>query len=230
MNFTLERVSHPEIEPVSLAEIRRHVREFDDVTENDDDLEALIIGAREWAEDYTGRALIDQSWRLTIHGCPGSFAGGDNVGGTRDGSLPVGYGYYCGAWSWGRNGEILLRKAPVLAISSFVSVDSDGAETTIDPATYELREADSKWPRLVALNGASWSASMSGDLRIEYRAGFADQTGSPQQGATVVPVRFRQAIKLHVEAMYDRDEKMMPILLETAQALLKPERAELQFA
>lgn len=230
MKFTLERVTQPEIEPVTLAEMRRHLRSFDDVTDEDDDIEALMIGAREWAEDYTGRALIDQTWRLTLHGRPGAFAGGDNVGGTRDGALPPGYGYYQGAWTWGRHGEIMLRKAPVLAIESFVSVDNAGAETAVAPASYELREADSKWPRLVALNGATWSTWLTGDLRIEYRAGFADMTGSPQQDPSLVPVRFKQAIKLHVEAMYDRDEKMMPLLLETAEYLLKPERAELQFA
>lgn len=226
--FTLERLTQPEVEPVTLAEMKRHLRTFASVTDEDTDITNLIVAAREWVEDYTGRIMIDQSWRLTLMGRPGSFAGGDIVSGTRDGALPV--GYYSGLWTWSRYGEIPLRKSPVLAITAFKSVDVAGVETTVDPATYQLREADGKWPRVVALNGATWSTWLTGDLRITFRAGFADTVGSPGEGAEVVPVRFKQAIKLWVEANYDRDEKMMPILLETAECLIKPERAELQIA
>jgi hypothetical protein len=226
--FTLERVTQPEVEPVTLAEMKRHLRAFSSVTDEDSDITALIVAAREWVEDYTGRALIDQQWKLTLNGRPGSFSGGDIVSGARDGALPV--GYYAGIWNWGNAGEIMLRKSPVLMITAFKSVDVAGVETTVDPLTYQLREADSKWPRVVALNGGTWSTWLTGDLRITYRAGFADTVGSPGEGAEVVPVRFKQAIKLWVEANYDRDEKMMPILLETAECLIKPERSELQIA
>jgi len=230
MRFTLERVTQPDIEPILLAEMKRHLREFDTVTVRDGDITALIVAAREWVEDYTGRALFDQTWRLTLHGRPGSFAGGDIVSGTKDGALPVGYGFYRGLWSWGNHGEIMLRKAPVLAITKFVSVDLAGVETAVDPTTYELREKASKWPRLVALNGATWSTWLTGDLRIEYRAGFADRTGSPQQGAEMVPVRFLQAMKLWAEATYDRDAVLMPLLLKTAEQIVKPERSDLSLA
>ena len=66
MLWALELVSGPEIEPVTLAEAKRHLREYDDVTTNDADITALIQGAREWVEQYTARALIDQTWRLTF--------------------------------------------------------------------------------------------------------------------------------------------------------------------
>lgn len=220
MKFILERVSEPEIEPVSLAEMKRHLKEFDSVTARDGDITALIIGAREWVEDYTGRALIDQTWRLTIdqHG----YLSGDDVGGyvTRP-------GYYFGRFQWERIGQIMLRKAPAIAITSFVSVDAAGVETAIAADTYSLREADSKWPRIVALNGATWTA---GALRITFRAGFADMTGSPQDDASVVPERFKQAMKLWVEANYQPDLEMTPFLLKTAEQLVKPERSELSLA
>ena len=124
----------------------------------------------------------------------------------------------------------MLRKAPVLAITKFVSVDQAGVETAVDPTTYELREADSKWPRIVALNGASWSSWLTGDLRIEFRAGFADRLGSPKQGAEMVPVRFIQAMKLYAESLYDRDPKTMTLYMDTATALIKSERSELSLA
>lgn len=221
MNFTLERVTQPEVEVVTLAEMKRHLRTFAAVSDEDADITALIVAAREWVEDYTGRALIDQSWRLTIDS---RTVTGDVVTGF---TIPPRYGYYMGIFDWNSRGEIMLRKSPVLAVTSVKSVDLAGAETTISAATYELREADSKWPRLVALNGAPWTSNM---LRILFRAGFADTVGSPGEGAEVVPVRFKQAVKLHVEAHYDRDKDMMQKLLDAAEALIKPERSELQIA
>lgn len=223
-HFTLERTSEPDIEPVTLAEMKRHLRCFDSVTTEDADITNLIVGGREWVENYTGRALIDQTWRLTLRGRTDAFAGGDIVGGFSGGFC------YSGMWRWHRTGEIWLKKSPVLAISSFVSVDADGTETAVDAATYELRESDSKWPRIVALNGATWATWLASDLRITYRAGFADRTGSPVQTAAEVPERYKVAIKLWAEAMYDRDPVMMDKLLAAAENIIKPERTNLQFA
>ncbi len=226
MKFTLERVTQPEIEPVTLAEAKRHLREFAGTTDLDGDIEDLIKGGREWVENFTGRALIDQTWRLTIGDQPYfDTVIGDIVRVFPEMSNP--YGFYGGAFFWFRNREILLRKAPVLAIESFVSVDSAGTETTIDPTTYALREQDSKWPRIVPLSGATWGYGM---FRLTFRAGFADRTGSPQQGAEMVPVRFKQAIKLWAEAHYDRDPIMMQKLLDAATNVIRPERSDLSIA
>ena len=219
MNFVLERVNQPEIEPVTLAQMKTHLREFTGVTTYDTDITNLIIAAREWVEDYTGRALIDQVWRLTISN--GALISGDAVKGYM---VP---GYYCGTFRPTYFGEILLRKSPILAITSFKSVNAAGVETAVDAATYELRDADSKWPKLFGLSGATW---VSGTFRITFRAGYANRDGTPQEGAEVVPVRLIQAMKLWAEAMYDRDEKMMPILLETAESIARPERCELGMA
>lgn len=215
MNFLLERVSGPEIEPVTVAEMIQQVREFSSISQaTQDELGALIVAAREWVEDSTGRALIDQTWRLTVGDYVNVFANVDS---------DTVSGCYRGAWVPRADGSILLRKSPVLAITSFVSVDAAGAETAIAPSTYALREADSKWPSVVALNGGSWN---SGTLRITFRAGFADRLGSPQEGADVVPVRFKQAIKLWAEGHYDRDEKLIAL----AESLIEPESANLRLA
>jgi hypothetical protein len=225
MRYVLERVMPPSEEPVTLAELRDHMREFSSVTDNDAKYTACGIAAREWLEDYTGRALVDQTWRLTIgdtlYGA--YYGGGDLVGGFR------GPFVYRGIWDWLRMGEIWLRKAPVLAITKFVSVDADGAETDIDAATYALREGDSKWPRLVAKSGATWCPWLPGTcMRIEYRAGYVDLLGSPSLGD--VPGRFKQAILLYAESLFDRDEKMMGLLQSAAESLICSERVEMGFA
>ena len=61
MNFVLERLTQPEMEVVTLAEMKRHLRLFSSVTDEDADITALIVAAREWVEDYTGRVLVDQT-------------------------------------------------------------------------------------------------------------------------------------------------------------------------
>jgi uncharacterized phiE125 gp8 family phage protein len=207
--FTLEPVSGPDIEPVTLEEMKRDLGEFAGITARDTDISGLITGAREWAEDFTGCALVDQAWRLTV----------EQMAAPRRGVQ------WAADADWSRGG-ILLRRSPVLGITSFKTVDSSNTETDVDPTTYALVDADSKWPRIVALNGGTWT---SGVFRIVLRAGYADRTGSPQQDASVIPQRFKTAIRLHVKAHYDADENM-DRLVKAAEAMLKPLRTHLGFA
>lgn len=56
----LYRAVPPTVEPVSVAESKAQLR----ILHNDDDadLAFLIEAAREWAEDFTSRSLVYQSW------------------------------------------------------------------------------------------------------------------------------------------------------------------------
>ncbi len=216
MLFTLERVSEPEQEPVTLAEMIQHLREFTSLSEaGQEQLQALITAGREWVEEYCSVALVDQTWRLTIDGYTGAGLAG------------------CGFWPASAAMlhagpyDILLRRFPILGINSFVTADAAGIETEIDVTSFALCEAQSKWPRLAPFNG---SAFASGALKVEFRAGFVDLTSSPQDSMALVPARYRHAIKLWAEAHYDRDEKMMEKLIAAAENLLKPERADLGIA
>ena len=208
MIFTLERVAGPYVEPVTLAEMRRHLRVYDDITTEDDDITGLISAARAWVEDYTGRALVDQTWRLTV----GDYVPTDTTG-LIIGQLPL------------SAQGIPLRRSPIIAVTSVASVDADNVETVIAASEYQLRQADSKWPHLVGLDATT-------TLRITYRAGFAAGLGSPDPtpDLALVPERFKQAMKLWAEAMYDRDERMMEKLLMAAEAVIRPERVNIQFA
>ena len=195
MNFILERVTQPEIEPVTLAEAKRHIRQFINVTTEDPDVTELIKVAREWVEDYTGRSMIDQRWRLTVQQVPAVT--GDAVGGY---TTP---GYYSGSVAWSAVDGLLLRRSPVLEIISINTVGVDGAETLVDPATYQLRDRESRWPRVVPLSGAVWTAST---FRIVFRAGFADRVSSPVTGAEVVPAVLKHAVKLII-ANFDQNRE-----------------------
>jgi len=219
--FVLERVTNPEIEPITLADMKAHLREFASVTARDDEITALIIGARQWVEDFTGRALVDQTWRITINGAwP--------IGRDANTVTPYNPNYSAVGWQWwNKKREILLRKSPALAITLFVSADAAGVETPVDPTAYAFCEPDSKWPRIVALNGGSWAGST---LKVEFRAGFANRLGSPAEGAEMIPVPLIQAMKLWAEAAYNRDKDTVELLLDVAKRLATPERCELGLA
>lgn len=66
MRLTL--VTAPLEEPITLAEARAHLR----VTATDEDAKilALIFAAREYAENFTGRALVTQTWDLVLECFP----------------------------------------------------------------------------------------------------------------------------------------------------------------
>lgn len=57
-------VTPPTTEPVSLSELKNHARI--DTTDDDALLTALIVAARQWAERFTQRVFITQTWRLWL--------------------------------------------------------------------------------------------------------------------------------------------------------------------
>ena len=212
MNFVLERVTQRVVEALTLAEMKLHLRTYSSNTDEDALISALIKAAREWVEDYTGRVLVDSTWRLTI---------GNVVWPVQPTDTNTVTGIVATAdWK-----GIPLYKSPVIALVSVASVDSLGVETALDVADYTLMDAASKWPKLAGSLGAD-------TLRIVYSAGFAPGVGSPDPtpDPALVPERFKLAMKLYAEAIYDRDEKLMPLLLEAAANIIKPERADLQIA
>ena len=223
-SFVLERVSQPDIEPITLAQAKRHILQFSGVTTEDDDIEQWIQVAREWVEDYTGRAMIDQTWRLTVQAI-GQQLSGDLVRGF------TGSGYFAGNFLFDKGG-VLLRRSPVLAITDFVTVDALGAETAVDASTYELRYQDSKYPRVLPVSGAVWP---SNEFRIEFRAGFADRLGSPQQDSLQVPATLKHAMKL---LLGNFDENRSSVVIGTIsgelpfgiKALLTSQRCDLGMA
>lgn len=206
MRLQYEIVSGPEIEPISLADMKTHLRAYAS-TERDDEITELIKAAREWVEEYTGQVLVDQTLRLSIDRNDTWLDANESVSEITDSSVPAVY----------------LRRAPILEIVSVKTVDADGAETTIATSEYELRAGTSKWPYLVPTSTGTWQES---NLRITFRAGFADQTGSPQDDVSVIPARFMQAMKLWASGIYDRDEHST----EAAMKLAKTLKAQVGFA
>ena len=61
----------PLIEPITLSEAREHLRN-EGLTADDDYINTLITTARKWVENYTSRALINQTWVQSWDEVPGN--------------------------------------------------------------------------------------------------------------------------------------------------------------
>lgn len=60
----------PTVEPVSLAEAKKHLNLYDDFTEDDDYISGLIKAAREFGEDLTGWAFAEQTREIYLDRFP----------------------------------------------------------------------------------------------------------------------------------------------------------------
>ena len=56
----------PAVEPIALDEAKRHLRIEDGVSEDDALVGTLISAVRIWAENFTGRAFITQTWERKL--------------------------------------------------------------------------------------------------------------------------------------------------------------------
>lgn len=68
MRYALRRIVPPNVEPVTVDEAKAHLRVEHD--EDDDLIGLLIMAAREWAEAFTGRKLITQTWAIWLPAWP----------------------------------------------------------------------------------------------------------------------------------------------------------------
>lgn len=58
----------PAQEPLTLAEVKHHLRVADDVTEDDAYIAGLTVASRIKAEEYTARAFLTQTWDTRFDG------------------------------------------------------------------------------------------------------------------------------------------------------------------
>lgn len=188
MSFTNDCIIQPAVEPVTLEEFKTFIRYDSAITSEDDLLRALITTARQWAEEFSGCAIVDSVWRTV--------------------------------WANHSGGDLRLMRAPVLEVLEVSSMAADGSGTAISASEYVLRDAQ-KYPRLTGITA-------TGEIRVDFRAGFVDTLGSPTTGT--LPEGFRTAIKFYAQSLYDRDKDDMPSLQRAAENILRQLRIAHQFA
>jgi hypothetical protein len=170
-------VTPPASEPVTLSEAKLWARVDHDA--EDSLITSLIVAAREAAENFTRRAFVTQTLRLSVGlphtrvpWVPGYFEMPESA---LYGTIP---------------NSILLPRPPVAAISGVTTYDTANSGTAF--TGYALIN-----DRLVLNSGAYWPTGMrtEGAVEITYTAGYGT--------ASAVPSAIKSAIKMHVQAMYD---------------------------
>jgi uncharacterized phiE125 gp8 family phage protein len=180
------RTVAPAALPVTLAEVKAQVRYF----ESDEDalLVGLIRAAMEYVENYTGLALITQTWSQTFPSFPQSYAGMAITTNTIQTPLK-------------------LSRRPLQTVLSVTYLDSGGVSQPLDTTVYRVSGAAQPYhPAMLSLNtGQSWPTTYVATeaVTVSYRAGFGDTHND-------VPELIRQAIAMTVATWFAfREEVVM---------------------
>lgn len=182
---TLTLVTGPSAEPVTTSEAMTWAR-LDDDTDSAL-IDQLVTAARAAAEEYLRRALITQTWKLTLD-LERSMTN-DRLGeGFYDLPITVLYG--------GLRREVELPKGPIQSITDVTTYALDNSSSTYAPSNYFLDEAGQ---RLVLNIGAIWPANMRprAACEITYAAGYGDT-------ASDVPQPIKTGIMIHVASLYEQ--------------------------
>lgn len=166
-------ITAPTEEPVSVAELRAHLR---DPADADSVLTRLIKAAREYVEEATGLALISQTRELTLDVWPG---GGDGLGwwdGVQEGAIIGRAPRY-----------VELPRGPLISITSVLTYDTGNNATTWEAGNY-FADTGTRPGRLALLDGAVWpvpTRAASG-IVIRYVAGYANAAAVPNALALAI--------------------------------------------
>lgn len=120
--------------------------------------------------------------------------------------------------------ELKLPRGPVTSVVAVKYVNNAGSLVEVDASLYQV-DIYGTPPTIRTVFGANWPVPKMGTVNavvVEYLAGYAPGDGSPTDYAENVPSNLKSALKLHIEAHYDRDRMQMEQLLKAARNLLSP--------
>jgi len=138
----------PENEPVSLAEVKTHLKLNPDDTSEDAYLSMLIKSARRMCETYTSLSFVQQTRTVKMDRFP------------------------CN-WLTNPRREIILPYGPVTAVNSFTYIDNDGNEQTLTEDTDFTLDTSSDIARVRAVDSWPSTKAQNNAVAIVYSAGYA---------------------------------------------------------
>lgn len=209
----LRVVAQPTGEQITLDEAKLHLRVDSDGSSppahlDDPLIESLIVAAREWCENDTGRALVPQTLELTTSAWPvrGPWGIGDQV------SLPMG---------------------PIGSVVSVTYLDAAGVSTVLAGSGYLVDNwsepgwiypaVDTTWPTVQSVANA---------IVIRYTTGFTLPTDSPNDKP--LPKSIKAAMLLIVGHLYENREQSNDLKLQNiplaAESLLDRYRLRIPIA
>lgn len=189
----LSLTTAPDLEPLTLDEAKTHLRVDAGDTSQDALISALIQAARESVESFTRRALVTQTWTMTLDRFPVRSA---MVPSTSGASV---YATTSGQASGITGAVIRLPYPPLQSVTSITYVDANGATQTLATAEYVV-QTDTLPGQIALAYGKYWPTTRSQEnaVTITYVAGY----GAPSS----VPARLRAAMLLILADLYERRE------------------------
>jgi uncharacterized phiE125 gp8 family phage protein len=175
-------VTPPADELISVETLIRHARLPEESDHRYDIWPARIQAARLWAEEYTGRAFLTQTWSLTV----------DRV---YDGNVPL-----------------ILPRSPLIDVTSVKVYDTEDAETTVSTSNYRVDTTTEPGRLLLTTSAGSWGSSYRpyGALQVIYRAGYGateDLVPAPiRQAVLLLATEFNERL----EAASEFDVREVP--------------------
>jgi uncharacterized phiE125 gp8 family phage protein len=142
------RTTDATLEPLTIEQAKRHLREDLVDPDNDADIAACITAARLDAEFRLQRTLITSTWRHTLDAFP---------------SLCSDY----------KDGAIRLPMGRTIAVTSVKYVDDNGTLQTLAADQY-LVDASGDVARITPAYGLSWPSTrvQPGAVQVNYTAGY----------------------------------------------------------
>lgn len=167
-------VTPPGVEPVALSDVKLHARI--DTAVDDSLVTTLITAARIWAENYTGRAIINQTWQMAMDIWPA--ANEEWWDGVRDGPVS----------GLERTTFVSLPRPPLVNVTSVQYFDNTDTPTTWPSSNYFVDTV--RQPGRLALRlGAVWPvpSRLTNGIVITYVAGYgSDGTSVPEPIKTAI--------------------------------------------
>lgn len=187
-------VTPPTVEPITAGEAFFKLKittDPQDVVETEPqyaEVMRAITTAREYAERYTRRAIVQQTLRL--------------LRGPIMGTERRGLQWYMngGASDWG---QIELLRPPLISVSSVKYYDDSNVLQTVDPASYFTAQGLVATLRFVDGFQAPSTYLREDAIQIEYVAGYAPSDATPTDYRANVPDGIKAAILLGVQLQID---------------------------
>ena len=202
----LIQTTPPPVEPVTVFDVKAHSRIIDS---SEDTLLQLLIGtARRYAEAYTERSFITQSWKLILDSFPGPSLMGS----------PYGVPYSMPGHA------VQLERGPIVSVDSIQYMAMDGTTQTM-PSTSYVAELSGSPGRITPVFGQIWPINMPqiGSVQVSYTAGYGTTAAS-------VPEGIRHWMLVRIATIYENREEVAILgrgklqLLPYVDSLLDPYR------
>lgn len=171
---SLRLVTDATAEPVTLDDVKLHLRLQTTDTEEDELLTALIKGARKEAENRTRRALLPQTWKLVLDDFKDEIVLNMSPISTASSDVTITY------------------------------LDETSGDSTTLNATYYRVDTDSEPGRIFLGYGSEWPTpyDVKNAVQIQFKAGFPLNTAVTPATDTC-PELIEQWIKMRVAQAYE---------------------------